>query len=215
VSVFTDVTELRRARDAYDRIRTEEAMVLDTLPVGVVFLAKRAIVRCNRRFEQMLGYEPGELNGKSARMLYPDDEAWRIADQGYALLRERAVLEGEFEFARKDGSRFWCQLLTRAVNPDRPDESVIGAFSDISARRKTEQALREREAMYRSLVETSSELIWAMDAAGRWTYLSPIAAQRIYACPAAELQGRHFRELPAPEVRERDLAVFRRVLEGA
>jgi diguanylate cyclase (GGDEF)-like protein/PAS domain S-box-containing protein len=214
VSAFTDVTDLKRARDAYDRVRTEETLVLDTLPVGVAFLASRVIVRCNRRLEQMLGYQPGELDGKPARIIHPSEQAWRVAAERYALLRERPVLEEEWQLARKDGSHLWCQVLLRAVAATPAEESVIGAFSDVSARREAEQALRESEAMYRNLVETSSELIWSMDGAGRWTYLSPAAAQRIYGCPSAELVGRHFSEMLAPEVRERDVAVFRRVLAG-
>jgi len=68
--------------------------------------------------------------------------------------------------------------------------------------------------MYRNLVETSNDLIWSMDAAGRWTYLNPAAAQRIYGLPAEELVGRDFREVTAEPLRERDRAVFQRVLAG-
>ena len=92
VSMFADVTELRRAQDAYGELLAEETLVLDTLPVGVAFLAERVIARCNRRLEQMLGYDPGELRGKSARVLYPDEATWRAAGEGYAQLRETPVL---------------------------------------------------------------------------------------------------------------------------
>ncbi len=78
----------------------------------------------------------------------------------------------------------------------------------------TLRALRASEAMYRNLVETSNDLIWSVDAAGRWTYLNPAAVQRIYGCQPGELLGREFREVLAQEVRERDLALFGRILGG-
>ena len=68
--------------------------------------------------------------------------------------------------------------------------------------------------MYRNLVETSNDLIWSVDAQGRWTYLSPAAARRIYGCEPVQMLGRELREQLAPEVSERDRTVFRRILKG-
>jgi diguanylate cyclase (GGDEF)-like protein/PAS domain S-box-containing protein len=214
VSVFTDITELRRAQDAYGEVLAEEALVLDTLPVGVAFLTDRSIVRCNRRLEQMLGYGPGELNGQSSRVLYPNDEVWREAGERYALLKGGEVRDGEMRLARKDGSRIWCRVVGRAVNPETPQASIILAYTDVSERHVAESALRRSEAMYRNLVETSNDLIWSMDAAGHWTYLSPAAVRRIYGGEPGELLGRDVKELLSPELSERDLAVFRRIFAG-
>ena len=68
--------------------------------------------------------------------------------------------------------------------------------------------------LYRIMLETSGELIWSLDAAGRWTSLNAAGARRIYGREAGELLGRPFTEVVAPELRERDYALFRRVLEG-
>ena len=214
VSVFTDVTELRRAQNAYGEVLAEETLVLDTLPVGVAFLAERVIVSCNRRLEQMLGYAPGELNGKSSRVLYPTDEIWREAGQRYARLLGGAVQEGEMRLRRKDGSRLMCRVVARAANPDSPESSTILTYTDVSERYAAESALRKSEASFRNLVETSNDLIWSADAEGRWTYLSPAAVRRIYGYDPGELLGRDLSGVHAPEVSERDVAVFRRILAG-
>ncbi len=214
ISVFTDVTELRRAQDAYGEILAEETLVLDTLPVGVAFLAERVIVRCNRRLEQMLGYAPGELNGQPSRMLYSSEEVWRAVGGAYAVLRGGGVKEGEVPLRRKDGSRLWCSIVGRAVNPAAPESSTIIAYSDVSERHAVERALRKSEAIYRNLVETSNDLIWSVDSAACWTYLSPAAARRIYCCEPAGMLGRELKELLSQELIERDVAVFRRILAG-
>jgi len=68
--------------------------------------------------------------------------------------------------------------------------------------------------LYRTVLETSGELIWSLDREGRWASLNALAARRIYGREAAELLGRPFTEVVAHELRERDHAVFSRVLEG-
>jgi diguanylate cyclase (GGDEF)-like protein/PAS domain S-box-containing protein len=214
VSMFTDVSALRRAQDAYGQLEAEGKLVLDTLPVGIAFFSGRVIERCNRRLELMLGYGPGELQGQSTRVLYPSEALWNEAGERYKLLAGGQVLEGEFRLRRKDGSPLLCRAVGRAANPESPQASVIVTYSDSSERHAAERALRKSEAMYRNLVETSNDLIWSVDADGRWTYLSPAAVRRIYACAPEEMLGREFREMLAQELSERDMAVFRRILAG-
>ncbi|MGE3569876.1 MAG: PAS domain S-box protein [Burkholderiales bacterium] len=214
VSVLADITEAKRAQEAYERVLAEESLVLDTLPVGVAFVSGRRIVRCNRGLERMLGHEPGELDGRDARTLYRSEKSRRAADQGYEGLRDGGVVEGELELVRKDGAALWCRLLSRAVNPRSPEESVIAVFTDVTERRAAERALRASEALYRNLVETTNDLVWSIDREGRWTYLNPEASRRIYGGASAGLLGQPWHALAAPPLRERDSAVFERVLAG-
>jgi diguanylate cyclase (GGDEF)-like protein/PAS domain S-box-containing protein len=72
----------------------------------------------------------------------------------------------------------------------------------------------EELRLYRTVLETSGELIWSLDGEGRWASLNPPAARRIYGREPAELLGRPFTEVVANELRERDYAVFQRVLGG-
>ncbi|HKI64426.1 MAG TPA: PAS domain S-box protein [Burkholderiales bacterium] len=215
VSVVSDITDLKRAQDAYLAVLAEEHLVLDTLPVGVAFVERRVILRCNRHLEQMLGYAPGELQGKPTRVWYSSDEQWDAAgEEAYGRLASGEIIEGDSRLVRRDGSRFWCRALGRSLDPSAPEESAIFVFSDASERIAAEQALRASEALYRNLVATSRDLIWSIDLERRWTYLNPAAAQRIYGCSVDELIGRPLIERSAQAVRERDAAVFGRVMQG-
>ncbi len=72
-------------------------------------------------------------------------------------------------------------------------------------------ALRERERQYRDLVETSQDLMWAVDAEGRITFLNQ-ACRKIYGRAPEEMVGKSFFEfLPADQV-ARDRAVFEQAL---
>jgi diguanylate cyclase (GGDEF)-like protein/PAS domain S-box-containing protein len=215
VGVFTDITETKRAEAAYQTVLAEESLVLEILPVGVAFVEKRTIVRCNRMLEQMLGYAAGELVGKSTRSLYGSDSSWKaVGADTYARLAGGAIVENDTQMIRKDGSPVWCRSLGRALDATNPEATAIFAFSDAQDRRAAERALRESEEMYRNLVETSNDLIWSIDRDGRWTYLNGAAVRRIWGGEAADMLGRPFSDSLAGEVRDRDEAVFRAILAG-
>jgi diguanylate cyclase (GGDEF)-like protein/PAS domain S-box-containing protein len=215
VEIVSEITELKRVEDAYRMVLAEENLVLDTLPVGVAFVERHVIMRCNRRLEDMLGYGAGELHGKSTQVWFRDEARWLAArTETYARLRGVGTMEGEARVRRKDGSGLWVHALARALDVAEPEHAtVIFAFADVDERYAAEKALAASEATYRALVETSGELIWSLDLEGRWTYLNAAAA-RFYGREPAQLLGRPLAEFVSHELRERDEAVFRRILAG-
>src|SRR5205823_6571411 len=60
VWIVEDITERRRQADEVTRLLREQEAILGTASIGIVFASERRIVRCNRRYEEMYGYGPGE-----------------------------------------------------------------------------------------------------------------------------------------------------------
>ncbi|MBV8621581.1 MAG: diguanylate cyclase [Curvibacter sp.] len=116
--------------------------ILTYASVGIVVSRHRRLELLGHRASAMLGYEPGELLGQPARVLYPSDEAY--AELGEAV-RSQFVAQGHFDgellFRRKDGSDFWVHMLGRGVVPDDPDGGTIWIFDDITSERAARQAL--------------------------------------------------------------------------
>ncbi|MFC1782804.1 PAS domain S-box protein, partial [Planctomycetota bacterium] len=71
---------------------------------------------------------------------------------------------------------------------------VHGIARDITERKQTEEALREKEETIRALVETSRDWIWSIDAKGVHTYCNP-AVENILGYSAGELVGKLSLEL--------------------
>jgi len=215
VATLSDITELKSAQDAYLALLAQEDLVLNTLPLGMAFVEDGRVRRCNERLEQMLGYAPGALHGRETRVWSTSQEDWLAHWRGFeASMSGDRAREMEVELQRRDGTRLWCHVVGRPLNAASAHAGAILAFTDIDERRSAERLLRSSEAMYRDLVEGPNDLIWSVDAEGRWTFLNAAAVRRIYGCEPGDLLGRPMAEVLTPQVRARDLAVLRRVLEG-
>lgn len=81
-------------------------------------------------------------------------------------------------------------------------ERLASLFAIALERRQADEALRESEERFRSLVEAISDLVWETDAAGRLTYVSPNVHDLLGYSPE-EVLGKTFLELLAPEEADR------------
>ncbi len=79
---------------------------------------------------------------------------------------------------------------------------------EVDTRKWTEQALRETQDQYRDLVETINDVIWEIDTAGIYTYVSPRAGDILGHVPE-ELIGKSFFEHMPPEEAERIKKLFK------
>lgn len=83
----------------------------------------------------------------------------------------------ELELVKKDGSTVWTENTFKLIrNAEGVPIAILGSGRDVSARKIAEDALRESEAKYRSLVESSDSIITLQDKTGRIHYMNDLAA---------------------------------------
>jgi len=156
LNFLTDITESKRLRDNLAQTLAEQEAILQTSMVGIAFLVDRRIHWLNATLEQqMLGYGKGELIGQPSAVTYAWREDYeRVTREGYPRLAVGESFATELQMKRKDGSRFWCSLSGKAIDPANLAAGSIWVLSDIAVRRQLEEelsrTLTQREAILRS-----------------------------------------------------------------
>ena len=107
-------------------------------------------------------------------------------------------------------------LATNQRDYEDRDLAVVERLSALFAialeRQQADEALRESEERFRSLVEAMSDLVWETDATGRLNYISPNVYDLLGYTPE-EVLGKTFMELLAPEEAERVGELLSPILE--
>lgn len=132
----------------------EYESILDNAPAGICFLKNRILIRCNRRFEEIFGYDKGELNNVSVRVLYPSKEMFTHIGEEYGHFFERnSYYRDERPIMRKDGSMIWCVVTGKAIDATNPRLGQIWVVQDISEHKRTEDHLKESVEKLELLVQ--------------------------------------------------------------
>ena len=102
--------------------------------------AQGATTFVNRRMAEMLGYAPAEMVGQSRFDFMAGTDVIQ-AKQNLAMRREGQGAQHDFRFLRKDGAELWTILTeTPVVDENGQVASILGVVTDITERRRQEQA---------------------------------------------------------------------------
>lgn len=146
---FESMAATLGARDA------EQRAMLNNGIVGIVKMRNRHFVWANQAFEQLLGYGPGELNGHSNRIIYPDDAAHAAMASAPEALQRGEIWRSQVQYRRKDGTLRWFDLSGGAL----PDGDSLWSMVDITDLKHAIDAAEEaNRAKSRFLGNMSHEL---------------------------------------------------------
>jgi diguanylate cyclase (GGDEF)-like protein/PAS domain S-box-containing protein len=163
-----------------DALAQEQQIIFDTASEAIAFIRDDRVVKCNRRFGELMGAPIERLVGQPVRGWFPSEDAWRAAARAAQdAIDAGGIHRATLELRRQDGTRFRCELGGSAVDPSRPELGTVWLGRDITAQLATEAALRSSEGRFRDLLSLSSDWYWEQDREFRFVRTSGGVSQRI------------------------------------
>ena len=159
ITVLRDITAKKKAEDklkllAHTISSINEAVTITNLEGKLVFV--------NNGFLRMYGCKAEDVLGTKLESIITNDQTPPPQE-----IHRRTVecgFEGELINRKADGTRFPIHLSTSLIRDDRGDViGLVGIARDISIEKDADIKIKESEAKYRSLVETSPDAIYYFD----------------------------------------------------
>ncbi|TAK33966.1 MAG: PAS domain S-box protein [Chloroflexota bacterium] len=173
------------------------APVCELAPDGTTLFVNDSMIK-------ITGYQPEELVGRIWWDVVCPEKQRSQVDKFSEQLQSNDVIDREVALTAKDGSvKTLIWNFTHYIPPDGKSEVVLGCGIDITERKRTEQALRESEERYRTLVETTPDALVLLDMESTILLCNHQAAELLGFDAAEELVGRNGFHLVVSEDHER------------
>jgi PAS domain S-box-containing protein len=217
ISCLRSIREMRSIANRTAALELSEQnfrQIFQEAPIGmaVVGLDER-FLQANAELCQMVNYSEDELRSRTPLDITYADDVAVSRDIAKTMLDGELHNRVEKRYLRKDGQTVWaartgCVIRDESGNP----RHFLIMIEDISKRKQAEEALRERTRQLESAVtenqvimDNSLDVICTIDEEGRFFTVNA-ACQQLWGYTPAELVGRKYIDLVAPDDRARTLA---------
>ena len=217
--VVYDVTERERAearlREAENRYRT----LVERMP-AVVYIQEpdepSRTTYVSPQNETILGYTPEECLADPdhwIKIMHPDDRE-RILAEDERTNESGKPFAAEYRQFAKDGRIVWIRDEATMVRDENGEPLYwLGVQTDISERKEAEERLRASEAELRALFAAMDDVVFELDAQGRYLKVAPTNPSLLYR-PREDLIGKTLHEVLPAKTAQKLLGYIRRSLES-
>lgn len=199
-------------RNVTNRKQVEQALIegekkfrsyMENAPLGIAIAnSDGKYLEVNQKMLELSGYTEQELLKLSRGIgSFIAEESLQKGLEHFETVKREGYARGEYLFQRKDGKKYWTEIIAAKINEDR----FIGFHSDISSR-------KEAEDNYQLLVENSTDIIYKMNSKGVFTFVSP-AWTDLLGHPVEEIVNKQFHPMVHPDDLDRCLEFLQKVLK--
>jgi PAS domain S-box-containing protein len=211
IVTFVDITERRRAeeklKESEERFRLLAENAKDII-YRYRFKSTPGFEYVSPSATALTGYTPEEHYADpelGLKLVYPDD---RQVLEAFLRSPESADRFLTLRWISKDGRIIWTEQQITPFYDDQGELVAIdGIGRDITERKEAEDALRQSEERFRSLVQNASDTIIILEADGTVRYVSPAIA-RVLGLQAEDVIGKNAVAFVDPVDRTKAIRTF-------
>ena len=192
LGIARDITERKRTEEALRESEARYKAIFNSATEGIIVtdVETKRHKYANPAFCRMFGYAAEEIQQMTVYDIHPKEYMTSVIAGLEAQARGEKTLVPNVPCLHRNGTVFYADVdATCVVIDQRPCN--VGLFTDITERKRAEEALRQSEEKFRGLAERNSDMIFMTDTRGFITYLSP-ASERIFGYKPEEMVGKNF-----------------------
>jgi PAS domain S-box-containing protein len=208
VSLIQNITERKKVENALKESEERFHSVLDnSLDVIYRFNIKTGSYEYMSPSIRMMGFEPEEMiamtNAEVFSRVHPDDMP--ALQKGLSVLAEKGSGYAEYRFLGKDGIyRWWANQFVLTYDPNGDPHYRDGYVRDITARKQTEEDLKQRELRFRTLIENLHSAVALIDNHGKFNTVNSAFLKTFGLSPESTILNVNSQDWGAWQVYEED-----------
>jgi PAS domain S-box-containing protein len=202
LATVRDITERKQAEEAVRQSEERYRALVETAPdVVYIISSEGAFISLNPAFETVTGWTCVEWLGKPfAPLVHPDDMPLAV-EMFQRVLRGEKPPPYELRIRSRSGKYLVGEFTSTPYIRGDKVAGKLGIVRDVTERKRTEEALRESQALYHSLVEQLPAGVFRKDKEGRFVFVNPWFC-RLKGVKAELFLGKKPQEVAAVELAE-------------
>jgi PAS domain S-box-containing protein len=215
--IMVDITASKRAEEALLESEGRYRVLFESAGDGILLVRDGHFVDCNQKALELFGCAREQLIGKTPSDLSPPRQPKGQSSQEEELERRRLALEGqtlhfEWQHLRLDGTPFEAEVTLTCVEIAGRAHH-LGLVRDVTERKRAEEALRESEARFRTLI-TDARVAVGVSRNGITLFVNGEFARLFGLENPEETIGRTILDYHAPQCHEWMKDIIRRAQQG-
>jgi len=209
-----DITERKKAEEALRESEERYKALFQGAAEGIMVadVETKDFKYANPAICKMLGYTEEELEQMGVRDIHPKEDLQHVISEFEAQARGEKTLSSSIPCLRKDGTIMYADI-NKAMVLIGGRQCNVGFFTDVTERKKAEEALRESEDKYRTLVENLPQKIFLKDRNSVYVSCNENLA-RDFKIKSEEIAGKTDYDLLPKELAEKYRADDKRIIES-
>jgi two-component system cell cycle sensor histidine kinase/response regulator CckA len=212
-----DITEHKRAEEALRESEERFRKLVETMKVGLASIDEKGVLTyVNEYCSTMLGYTIDEMIGRSTLDFYYDEESRKTQEEIFSKRRAgmRDPTPYEVTWRKKDGQKVYSILSpTPSFDANGRYTGSFAIHTDITERKRAEEALRESEERFRLAFENANTGVCLVDLEGNLTKVNNKMCE-IFGYTKEELERMTVNNIAHPEDIDKSPAFIQRTLRG-